>query len=358
MKILTAFFKYDYGITARGESLEKHIMFPSLVATGAEVVPFWLEENGYPDNLPELQINLLNYADEINPDIIFFILLRDEINLETLKKLKLKYITINWFCDDQWRFNDFTVKVAPSLSYSITVDKYSLPDYYQIGCRNVLFSQWATNYLAKENEIKKPIYMYDISFVGGRNITREWIVYELKKAGYRVECFGAGWDNGRVSFDEMNKIFLASQINLNLSNSLPTDYRFRKYLIAKIIQMFFTYNFKDSLFSNIKAKLFLIKFFLFPGNSLKNVEQIKARNFEIPGCGGFELSQYAPGIEDYYIIGSELAIYGNIDDLKVMIKYYLFNDNEREKIRLSGYERTKVYTYKNQFIKILRKIKV
>jgi spore maturation protein CgeB len=136
------------------------------------------------------------------------------------------------------------------------------------------------------------------------------------------------------------------------------DYRFRNYLKAGTIRQLFSYDFKNSLFSNIKSKLFSFKILLFPGSSLKNVEQIKARNFEIPGTGGFELSQYAPGIEDYYTIGSELAVYSNLDELKVMIKYYLFNDNVREKIRLSGYKRTKKYTYKNRYMEIFKKIKV
>ena len=36
--------------------------------------------------------------------------------------------------------------------------------------------------------------------------------------------------------------------------------------------------------------------------SKKTSEQIKARNFEIPGFGGFQLSQYSLGLEDFYDI--------------------------------------------------------
>ncbi len=356
MLILAAFLKYDYGFIDRGESIEKAVFLPAMKKAGADVSTFWLEDNGYPHDIHLLQERLIARAEELNPVYIFFVLMNNEITSNTLKILNKKYKTVNWFCDDQWRFNSFTSRIAPLLTYSVTVDKFSIVDYKKFGCKNVILSQWATHFLTEENDIKKVSYKYDITFVGGKNLTREWIIYELKRSGIDVICFGTGWKNGRVSFSEMNEIFKASKINLNLSNSIPVDYRYRKYLLKKIIMTFVVFGFKDSLFSQLRSKLFMIKSFLFPGRSLKNVEQIKARNFEIPGCGGFELSQYSPGVEDYYIIGTEISVFSNIDDLKRMVIYYLFNEEERERIRIAGYRRTKNYTYEKRFLDIFREI--
>ena len=47
MKIMTALLKYDYGIKERGESLEKTAFLPALQQVSKDVIPFWLEDNGF-----------------------------------------------------------------------------------------------------------------------------------------------------------------------------------------------------------------------------------------------------------------------------------------------------------------------
>ena len=355
MKVLAAFFKYDYGIKARGASLERDVFIPSMTSAGADVVPFWLEDNGYPDNIDELQKKLICCADDIKPDIIFFIMMGDEIKNDTLKKLSEKYITVNWFCDDQWRFDNYTKYKAPFLRYSITVDKYSIAKYHAIEFKNVILSQWAAANYIKRVDFEKIRYMYDVSFVGSKNLTREWYIYELKKQGVDVVCFGAGWDNGRISMDEMKKIFLNSKINLNLSNSVPTDYRYRRFLIKKCITMACSLKTYVQI-SEFKKFIRVCYYFLFPYKSQKSVEQIKARNFEIPGFGGFELTQYALQLEDYYLIGSEIAVFSGLDDMIRQVQYYLVETVKRKKICNAGYLRTREYSYKTRFKHIFKEI--
>ncbi|MCD8044115.1 MAG: glycosyltransferase [Bacteroides sp.] len=65
----------------------------------------------------------------------------------------------------------------------------------------------------------------------------------------------------------------------------------------------------------------------------KNVEQLKARIFEIPGYNGFLLSQYTLSVEDFYYIGKEIAIFTNVEELVKSIHYFLVHDIQRETIR-------------------------
>lgn len=84
------------------------------------------------------------------------------------------------------------------------------------------------------------------------------------------------------------------------------------------------------------------------------------RVFETTGRGGFLLMPYIKGIEDLFKIGKEIVTFkfGNFNDLKSKIDYYLENDEEREKIRLAGFERTrKNHTYLSRWITILKTIK-
>lgn len=345
MKVLCACLKYDYGIEERGISLERQSILPSFEKCGVKVENFWLEDHGFPSEIDQLQTQLIAEADNYSPDLIFFMLMKDEIRLETIDKLNIKYKTVNWFCDDQWRFDIYSKFVAKHLSYVLTVDKFSISKYHKCGVNNVNLVQWAPVSVDTEY-CENPDYLYDISFVGSKNPTREWTINKLKERGLNVVCFGSGWKNGRVSYVEMRDIFHRSKINLNLSNSVPKDISYYLYVFKLIIVSIFCLN-----RNKIKAGLKSVKQ-LFSG--AKMVEQLKARMFEIPGFCGFMLSQYSLGLDDYYSIGSEVAIFSNIDELEIQIKYYLCESETREKLRRASYFRTKKYSYYkyiNNFLK-------
>lgn len=329
MKVVPVFLRYDYGIKSRGDSLDVIGFYPALKQIADEVYPFWFDE--YLDKKDELQKRIIEFIDEIDPDIVLFILMKDEFSFETLDYLKNKYITINWFCDDQWRFESFTKYYAPHFTYSVTTDKFALRKYKDIGYINVIFSQWASFGCDDEIDFESIQYNYDVSFVGGISGYRKWIVDKLLKSGIKVDCFGAGWKNGRVSFEEMADIFKTSKINLNISNSVSYDIRY--------------------IFSSFKSISEFVR-------GKKKIEQIKARNFEIPAFGGFQLTHYAPSLEDYFEIGHEVAIYTSIEDIALQINYYLNNENERKIILINGYEKAKnKYIYYHRLKKIYERLR-
>lgn len=329
MRIVPVFLRYDYGIKSRGDSLEYQGFYPALKEISAEVHPFWFDE--YLDKKGELQRRVIEFVDSINPDVVFFILMKDEFSFETLDYLKSKYTTINWFCDDQWRFESFTKYYAPHFTYSVTTDKYAISKYKKIGYNNVIRGQWASFGCDKNVDFDSLDYEYDVSFIGSISGYRKWIIQELLKKGIRVECFGYGWENGRITFEEMKEIFKTSKINLNISNSASYDIR---YIFSSV----------GSIYEFIRSD--------------KRFEQIKARNFEIPAFGGFQLTNYAPSLDDYFEIGEDVAIYTTFEDLVLQINYYLENEEDRKNILINAYEMAKKeYTYQDRLKKILLKIK-
>lgn len=325
-KILFVDIEHDYGIEARGINTIGQLGFlGSFKKLGHEVVPFYYDK--YLNDLPKLQTELVKKAEEIKPDLIFFIIFKEHFSVETLDALKSKYTTVNWFGDDSWRFESFTSVYAPHFTYTITTDKFSVPKYHKLGCKNVVRAQWAA--IDCEFTPAKE-YKYDISFVGGFNQYRNWFVKQLGKMGHKVECFGHGWKNGSVSNERMIEIFSSSKINLNLSNSASFDLR---YLLSH------PRNFAHSFYTK------------------KQASQIKARNFEINYFNGFQLADYVPGIEDYYDIGKELACYGNVEEAALLIEYYLSNEEEREKVKAAGHlKAAKRYTYTSQLRDVLAQI--
>lgn len=330
MKIMLVDLKYDYGVEERGLNSIGELGFKySFLELGHEVSSFYYD--GYLNDLDLLQQDLLEFAEQFNPDIIFFILFQDQFRRETLSTLKNKYCTVNWFGDDTWRFQSFSKLYAPFFTYIVTTDKFSLPLYEKLGIKNVIHSQWAAlDYFSQsENSDLEVDYQYEVSFVGQFHPYRKWFLHQVSKK-YDVKCFGRGWKNGAVSNEEMIKIFRSSKINLNISNSTSFDIR---YLLRN------PYNLINTFWSK------------------KNREQIKARNFEIPYCGGFQLTGYTIGLDDYYDIGKDIACYSNCEDAMTMIDYYLKNEEERETMRISSQKKARSqHTYKQRLKEVLDQI--
>ena len=88
----------------------------------------------------------------------------------------------------------------------------------------------------------------------------------------------------------------------------------------------------------------------------KNIaDDINYRTFETTGCGTFLLTNYTPGLEKLFDIGKEIVVYNDLNDLDNKVKYYLENEEEREKIAKAGYERSKKdHTYFERSKKLIQ----
>jgi spore maturation protein CgeB len=328
-KVLAVFMEWDYGIRARGDSIEKSCFLSSLRELVQDVDVFWYDD--FLTAPAQLQDAVVARARQTDPDLIIFIPYSDQFTYATLDALKRDFPTYAWFGDDQWRFDEYTSLYAPHFSYVSTTDPWSIPKYRQRGIDPIL-TQWAAYPHAT---VRGPIFderdfEYDVTFIGGANRYRLWFVARLRQLGIQVTCFGAGWPGGRVDNTEMERVFRSSRINLNISNSACYDIRY--------------------LFSNPLA---LIHFF----RSAKRVEQMKARNFEIPLAGGFQLTNYVPCLERYLTVGDEVAIYTTLEECVGQIRYYLTEAEERQAIAVRGHAKAIAeHTYRHRLELILGRI--
>lgn len=81
---------------------------------------------------------------------------------------------------------------------------------------------------------------------------------------------------------------------------------------------------------------------------------IPLRVIDILGAGGFCLTNYQPEIAELFENGKELVWYESPEDMLDKIRYYLYNDGEREKIARAGLERARVdFTYESKLTHIL-----
>jgi spore maturation protein CgeB len=330
MRILYVAMADDYGDPARGPSFEEVTFRSALEGMGHEVVPFDFMAEKSRHGKREMNRRLLAVAEETNPDLSFFVLFEDEIDPETIRGVsRAGGPAVNWFTDDHWRFDRFSRHFAPAFDWSVTTDRDSVPKYRANGLDRVILSQWACNRYAYDRTAGG--LEYDVTFVGQSYGERPATVERLRAEGISVECWGFGWPNGRIGHDEMVRVFGASRINLNLSAAFSPP----RTLRARI----------GSLVRRERHE---------PRKS-----QIKGRTFEVPGSGGFLLTDRVPYLEDYLTPGEEIGVFDSVDDLVDQVRWWLEHEDERARAAEAGYRRVRAeHTYDDRFREIFETVGV
>jgi spore maturation protein CgeB len=335
MKIVYSALKYDAMDSQRGLSFEHENLYDTLAhMEGVEVVyvPYdRIREVGR----ASMNRELLETVKKERPDLFLAIMYTNELEYETLDKIREYTTSCAWMCDDHWRFDDYSRYYAPHFSYVATTYSKVLEKYRAIGYTNVLHTQWAANVRKYYSSNVKDI---DVSFIGSWNKERGRILRALWSEGVSVEVRGGRWNAGRVGQEEMLNIMSRSKIGLGLNPSSayfgmrPLARLFFRRSGSVIVPDFWNF------FSNIHAW------------QQKKIPQIKARMFEIPASGALLMTQHADNLEDYYIIGKEVVTYKDTPDLIEKVRYYLAHSEEANNIARAGHERTLVeHTYEKRF---------
>ena len=82
---------------------------------------------------------------------------------------------------------------------------------------------------------------------------------------------------------------------------------------------------------------------------------LSLRVFDVMGCGGFLLTNYQEELSEYYEIGKDVEVFSSAEELLDKADYYLTHEEERQKIALSGYEKTRaLHTYETRISKMIQ----
>ena len=280
MKIVFIGYQYPYGNKSFGKSLDVEIFVDSLSeANNRNVDSFYLDEYLDKETSKSLNDDIKKYCSNSNPELIVFNLINNELDKTILSYLKKQYKTLNWFGDDQWRYDIFSKEMAKYFTYQITTDKFSVQKYLNDGYPNVILSQWGGVKVSDVDLNQDIKHLYDVSFIGAYSPVREWVIEYLISNGVNVKCFGFNWPSGPIESHEMIEKFKQTKINLNLSNSVNNDIDFLKYNFVNLLKSFkhlLKLNF-SMFYKQILKSLKGIKLFI---TYEKNSEQIKARNLE------------------------------------------------------------------------------
>jgi len=89
-----------------------------------------------------------------------------------------------------------------------------LRKYVALGGRSMFFPEAADENVFYPTSEPEDI---DVVFVGQRYGWRPYLLWQLQRAGIRVEAFGPGWPNGPVSVDEMNRLYSRAKVVIGIS---------------------------------------------------------------------------------------------------------------------------------------------
>jgi len=316
LRILCVFGQHNYGDPTRGEGYEYTHFIPAFRRLGHEVLFLESWNRDCARDFAELNSNLLRTVERHRPDVVFSVMFTYEVWLETWEILRDAGFTatVNWTTDDSWKYSQSSRFLAPAFHAFTTTYPEAYRRYLRDGITHIMLTQWGANPDSLMAPLPAVGCRYPVSFIGtahGRR--RPWIEW-LRRQGVEVACFGKGWPNGSVDTSEVRRIIRESAVSLNFSNAPPT----------------------------------------WEGMLPRRINQIKARIFEVPGAGGFLLTEWAKRIEDYYIPGKEVSVFLDREDLREKIRYYLDHPAERDAIALAGYKRTcEEHTYERRLIEVL-----
>jgi len=248
------------------------------------------------------------------------VLMHYEVWSETLDLIRTKspVLVVNWGTDDSWKFVQASRFFAEHVDLHVTTDLTAVQAAAMQGLHNVFLSQWAASTTAAAKPCPSSSCRYGVSFVGSMYGYRsEWIA-ALRESVTAVSCFGHGTENGVIGSAEIPEIYRTSRISLNFSGAGQNP------------------------------------------SSARGVDkrQLKARTFEVPGAGGFLLTENAPGLERYFSIGREVVTFESPSELVEKVRYYLDNPSERNAIARAGHARTIAeHTYERRISEILEKLR-
>jgi len=311
MRVLCVFGRNNYGDAARGEGVEYTHFLPAFRALGHETFFFESFARDHHADFAALNRALLAEVEEVQPDVVFTVLMTAEVWLETVAMMRrIGCRVVNWSTDDSWKYREFSRLIAADFDLYATTWPDALAWYARDGICNVHLTQWAASsaWLAEPKAAAE--CRVQASFVGSAYGNRSARVAALREAGISVECHGHGWPNGPVAAERIPEILRDSQLSLNFSDA--------------------------------------------GGGS---GQQIKARVFEVPAAGGMLLSESAPHLDDYFVPGREVVLFQGNAELVAQARRLLAAPVERDAVARAGHARVaREHTYEQRLRELLAKL--
>lgn len=280
--------------------------------------------NGY-FVLNRLNVELLKTISKTKPDIVW-VFKGMYVRPKTLKKIKHQALIVNYNPDHPFIFSS---RGSGNINVTKSISIYNLHLCYHLGVKQKLEKDYNLKTavlpfgfdlnadffeeLQLEREIKK------VCFIGNPDKKRVDTISAIASCGFKVDIYGHGW----------NTTSLISKENITIFDALYGDDFWRK-LRAYRVQL------------NIFRE--------------HNIGTHNMRTFEIPACGGVQLSPYSDEQASFFTENSEIFFYRSQNDLIDKIRQLLAEDDTAiQNYRNSARQRSlySEYSYQNRSNQVL-----
>lgn len=243
---------------------------------------------------------------------LVFLTAQSPISSAVLNELKQRQIpVVYWFVEDYNVFS-YWQELAPLMDYFFTIQKGLFHDYL----KNIGVQKFKYLPLGADTDVMKKIkltkneadqYHSDVSHAGAGYRNRRKVLPLLKQFDFKL--WGTEWEDaldlqnvwqkeqGRLTSEQIAKIYNASTININLHSS-P-----------------------------------------FHNSINPNGDYLNPRTFDIAACGGFQLVDNRTCLSEHFENGKELVAFATEEELVSYTATYLNEAELRQSIAEQGYQR-------------------
>lgn len=282
-----------------------------------------------PLDLYGCECELLKRIEKRKPGLIFHVPYRDVFRYEIIEAMtKWGLNTMAWNGDDEWLWatdhKHNPLKIAQFYKWNVTTYEAAIPRYKEIGIKPIL-AHWG--YSSTDWKYKKRNRDIDVYFCGASTSERDRYLRCVRSMDINYVFDGPGYG---VSSDVKNRAYKVTESHGKATlGKVPFQVMLQRYQRSKIALSF-----------------------LMGASGNISYRQVKARAFEIPATGAFQLAFSAPELERFFKIGKEIDVFENEDEMLDKIRFYLKHDSLREKMAKRAQERNREYSYE----KILKRV--
>ena len=287
-------------------------------------------------------------------DLFYGYLYSSVVYPETIDLIRRSGVpTVNFSCNNVHQFG-LVEAIAPRFDLCVVPERGAVDSYRAVGAHPVRI-QLAANprYYRPYPEPRR----YDVTFVGQRYADRADFLLHLYHAGVRVRAWGAGWQASKkpnlgtlkagLALIEDEGVYGVRRLLRRSANgqataasdAVPTPFGGPRLMHKDLVRTF----------SQSQISLG----FATAGDSHrgpKRLTHLRLREFEAPMSGALYLTEQQEELAEYFLIGEEVLVYSDRDELLERVRFYLAHPEQAERVRHAGRRRAlRDHTWQQRF---------
>ncbi|NMH89332.1 glycosyltransferase family protein [Flavivirga algicola] len=294
--------------------------------------------------------------------------------IENISKIGLPTVLL---CFDNLHAPFMHKKIASTFDLVWLTSKETIGMFKNWGCNKIIFQTYAANPFKFTPNWNTTIE--SVSFIGTPYGSRINKLNQLSQAGIRCNVYADSLINKsheRIGFKDNITSTEVERLTKNIANSLRFNVGrkvflgalLNKYLLKKesvlnrndnlIAHPGITFEEMRKVYSNSSLSLnitelrntFVLK---------KPIHKIHLRTFEIPMCGGLEITSFTEEMASYFENEKEIVLYKTNEEFISKAKFYLDTKNESISLKMKQNARKRAeleHTWMNRFNKVFEKL--